>query len=62
MFKTNNRQQPATAVKKIEVYEVQDQTASGKVTAWWGTDYILLAKVSNQWMIRAVLWQGPLKK
>ena len=60
--KTNNRQQPATAVKKTEVYEVQDQTASGKVTAWWGTDYILLAKTNNKWMIRAVLWQGPLKK
>ncbi|MBL7741668.1 MAG: nuclear transport factor 2 family protein [Chitinophagaceae bacterium] len=60
--KQTNRQQPATAVRKVEVYDIQDQTASGKITAWWGTDYLLLAKVNNQWMIRAVLWQGPLKR
>lgn len=60
--KERNRQQPATAVKKVEVYDIQDQTASGKITAWWGTDYLLLAKVNSKWMIRSVLWQGPLKK
>jgi hypothetical protein len=60
--KERNRQQPATAIKKTEIYEVQDQTASGKITAWWGTDYLLLEKVNDKWMIRAVLWQGPLKK
>lgn len=51
----------ADAPKKVEIYEVQDQTAAAKVTAWWGTDYILLAKLNNKWMIRSVLWQGPLK-
>ncbi|MEO1263661.1 MAG: nuclear transport factor 2 family protein [Bacteroidota bacterium] len=49
------------AVKKVEIYEVQDQTASGKVTAWWGADYILLGKYDGQWKIVQVLWQGPLK-
>lgn len=49
-------------IEKAQIYEIQDQTASGKVTAWWGTDYILLEKVNDQWMIRMVLWQGPLKK
>jgi hypothetical protein len=34
--------------------------ASGKVTAWWGIDYILLEKINNKWMIRMVLWQGPI--
>lgn len=48
--------------EKTEVFEIQDQTASGKVTAWWGTDYILLEKINDTWMIRMVLWQGPLKK
>jgi len=45
--------------KKIEVFDVQDQTAAAKLTAWWGTDYILLAKLNNKWMITQVLWQSP---
>ena len=47
--------------EKVEIYDIQDQTASGKITAWWGTDFILLEKVKERWMIRMVLWQGPLK-
>lgn len=45
--------------KKIEVFDILDQTASAKLTAWWGTDYILLAKLNNRWMITHVLWQSP---
>jgi Putative lumazine-binding len=45
--------------KKIEVFDVLDQTASAKLTAWWGTDYLLLAKLNNRWMITHVLWQSP---
>jgi hypothetical protein len=45
--------------KKVEVLDYQDQTASAKVTAWWGTDYILLGKHSGKWMITHVLWQSP---
>jgi len=48
-------------VKKIEVLDFQDQTASAKLTAWWGTDYILLAKLNGKWMITHVLWQSPPK-
>ena len=48
-------------VKKIEVLDYQDQTASAKLTAWWGTDYILLAKLNGKWMITHVLWQSPPK-
>jgi hypothetical protein len=58
--KARNRQQPATAVKKVVVFDVQESVASGKVTAWWGIDYILLEKTDNKWMIRNVLWQGPI--
>ena len=50
------------APKKVEIYEVLDQTASGKVTAWWGSDYILLGKYDGQWKIVHVLWQGPPQK
>lgn len=47
--------------EKVEIYDILDQTASGKVTAWWGTDYILLEKVKDKWMIKMVLWQSPVK-
>lgn len=50
---------PADAPKEILVYDVQDQTASAKLTAWWGTDYLLLAKHNDRWMVRMVLWQSP---
>ena len=59
-IKQNNRQAPATAPKTIEIYDIQDQTASAKLTAFWGTDYMLLAKYDDKWMITHVLWQGPL--
>lgn len=48
------------APKKIDIYDVQDQTACGKLTAYWGTDYFQLAKVDGKWMIMNILWQGPL--
>ncbi len=49
---------PADAPKEITLFEVQDQTASAKVVAWWGTDYLLLAKEGGRWMITHVLWQN----
>ena len=56
--KRNNRPAPATAPKEIELLDVQDQTAAAKLTAWWGTDYLLLAKYDGRWMIVHVLWQS----
>lgn len=50
---------PADAPKEIVLFDVQDQTASAKLTAWWGTDYLLLAKENGRWMITHVLWQSP---
>jgi hypothetical protein len=58
-FKANKRTTPATAPKSVTVYDVQDQTAAAKVTAWWGTDYLLLGKYDGKWMISHILWQGP---
>jgi len=55
------RNNPAAAdkhVKKIEVLDHQDQTAAAKLTAWWGTDYLLLSKQNGNWMITHVLWQS----
>ncbi len=49
------------APKTVVVLDVQEQIACAKVVAWWGMDYMLLAKKDGQWMIEQVLWQGPLK-
>ncbi|HEU4828653.1 MAG TPA: nuclear transport factor 2 family protein [Gemmatimonadales bacterium] len=57
--KRNNRPAPATAPREIELLDVQDQTAAAKLTAWWGTDYLHLAKYDGRWMIVHVLWQSP---
>lgn len=47
--------------KTVVVLDIQEQIACAKVVAWWGMDYMLLAKKGGQWMIEQVLWQGPLK-
>lgn len=58
--KDNRSVNPATAPKVIEVYDVQDATALAKLTASWGTDYFLLAKLEGKWMIMQILWQTPM--
>lgn len=52
----------ADAPKKVEVLDVMNNIAAAKVTAWWGVDYILLARQDDKWMIEQVLWEGPLQK
>ena len=56
-IRERNRQARPDAPKKVEIFDVLDQTASAKLTAWWGTDYLLLAKYDSRWMIRQVMWQ-----
>ena len=58
-FKARGRPTPVTAPKVVDLLDVQDQTASARLTAWWGTDYVLLAKFDGRWMITSVLWQSP---
>jgi hypothetical protein len=45
--------------KEVTVLDVLDQTAAAKVRAWWGTDYLLLARQDGRWVITHVLWQSP---
>ena len=56
--KAGRTKTPVNAPKEITIFDVQDQTASAKLTAWWGTDYLLLAKENGRWMITHVLWQN----
>jgi len=55
----HQRVDPETAVKEVVVFDVLDKTASAKVVAHWGVDYMHLAKVDGQWLIRNILWQSP---
>lgn len=52
----------ADAPKNVEVLDVMNTIAAAKVTAWWGVDYILLAKQGDKWIVEQVLWEGPLQK
>lgn len=47
--------------RAVEVFEVADKTATAKVTAVWGIDYLHLAQENGRWMIVNVLWQSPPK-
>ncbi len=53
---------PKDAPKEITVFDVLDQTASVKLVAAWGIDYMHLAKYNGKWMIVNVLWQSPPKR
>lgn len=49
----------STAVREIVLLDVLDKTASAKLVADWGVDYLHLAKVDGRWMIKNILWQSP---
>lgn len=53
---------PKDAPKEVVVFDVEDQTASVKVTAVWGIDYMHLAKYDGKWKIINILWQTPSKR
>jgi len=50
------------APKEIVIFDISDQTASAKLTAVWGIDYIHLAKYDGKWKFVNVLWQTPPKQ
>ena len=52
---------PKDAAKEIVIYDVLEQTASVKLTADWGIDYMRLGKFDGKWKIINVLWQSPSK-
>jgi hypothetical protein len=49
----------SSAVREIVLLDVLDKTASAKLVADWGVDYLHLAKVDGRWMIKNILWQSP---
>ncbi len=49
---------PAGAPKEVIPLDIQDQTAVVKIIAWWGQDYLQMARIDGRWMIVHVLWQS----
>ena len=47
-----------TAIKQVTILDILNQTASAKLVATWGIDYMHLAKYDGRWMIVNVLWQS----
>lgn len=54
----SGRVDPATAPREVTVLDVLDQTATARLTADWGVDYLHLAKYDGTWKIINVLWQS----
>jgi hypothetical protein len=48
---------PAKAKREVKILDKLDQTATVRLDAEWGVDYLHLAKVGKKWMIMNVIWQ-----
>jgi predicted RNase H-like nuclease len=46
-----------TSIKDVQVLDVLDQTATARVRASWGIDYMQLAKFDGTWKIINIVWQ-----
>jgi hypothetical protein len=47
-----------TSIKEVVVLDVLDQTATAKVVASWGIDYMLMGKYDGKWKTVQILWQS----
>ena len=58
VWNKSGKRADADSPKKIEIYDINDRTASAKLTAEWGIDYFHLAMLDGKWQIMNVLWQS----
>lgn len=58
-FNARGQVNAETAPREVVILDLLDQTASIKLVASWGIDYMHLAKYDGRWMIVNVLWQSP---
>jgi hypothetical protein len=54
----NKEKKRDISIKDVVVLDVLNQTASAKVVAAWGIDYMHLAKYDGTWKITQILWQS----
>jgi len=57
-WNARGRVDPKTAKKQVVILDMLDKTASVKLSAAWGVDYMHLAKYNGEWKIVNVLWQA----
>jgi hypothetical protein len=53
----NKERKQDTSIKEVQVLDVLDQTATAKIKASWGIDYMQLAKFDGTWKIINIVWQ-----
>lgn len=46
------------SIKRIEILDIHDKTASGKLTAVWGIDRFQLSKMNGRWYIMNIVWES----
>lgn len=46
------------APREVVIHEVLNRTASAKVIAQWGIDYLQLARFGDEWKIVNIVWQS----
>jgi Putative lumazine-binding len=61
LWNKNGNEANEKSPREVVVFEVSDKTATAKVTAAWGIDYMHLIKENGKWYIVNVLWQSPPK-
>ena len=54
----DGKQVTENSPKEILIHEVNDKTATAKLTAEWGIDLFHLSKVNGQWKIMNIIWQS----
>jgi hypothetical protein len=47
-----------TQRKDVLIQDVMDQTATARLSAWWGVDYMQLGKFDGKWKIVHIIWQS----
>ncbi|WP_210462756.1 nuclear transport factor 2 family protein [Rufibacter roseolus] len=57
-WNADGKQANENSVQKVQILDICDKTASAKVTAVWGIDYIHLVKEQGKWWVMNVLWQS----
>ncbi|MBC3539609.1 nuclear transport factor 2 family protein [Rufibacter sediminis] len=57
-WNADGKQANASSIQEVQILDICDKTASAKVTAVWGIDYIHLVKEKDKWWVMNVLWQS----
>jgi Putative lumazine-binding len=57
-LKENKRMGKKDSPKNVVILDVMKVTAVAKITALWGSDYLMLSKRNGKWMIEEVIWEG----